>query len=266
MNLAQDLSEQAVLEMHTVLMSTQPRHTPGQFRNEAVWIGTRSDSPIGGDFVAPHHARVPVLIEDVLAFAQRTDVPALVSVAVVHAQFETIHPFTDGNGRTGRALVQAMLRYRGTTRNVAVPVSAGLLADVNGYHQALTAYRGGNVSPIVRAFANASLRAVANARELVGELDAIRAGWNEHLNARKSSNAWRLLDVIISHPVIDSATAAAELGVKQPNVYPPLAALVDAGILKSKSEYQVGHFWRSEEVLSAIDRFAARAVRRERAR
>lgn len=266
LNLAQDLSTKTVLEMHATLMAQQPRHTPGQLRTEAVWIGKRSDSPQDAEFVAPEHTRVPALIEDVLAFARRTDLPALVSVAVAHAQFETIHPFTDGNGRTGRALAQSMLRYRGTTRNVAVPVSAGLLADVDGYHHALTTYREGDVTPIIEAFANAALRAVANARELVTDLDAIRASWNDTLKVRRSSNAWALLDVILKHPVIDASTAAAQLGVKPPNIYPPLKAIADVGILKSKAEHQLGPFWRSDEILSAIDRFAERAGRRERAR
>ncbi|WP_240423570.1 Fic family protein [Microbacterium halotolerans] len=265
LELAQDLSTPTVLAMHAELLADQPRHTPGRFRDEAVWIGTRSDSPFGAEFVAPRHERVPALIDDVLTFAQRTDIQTLVAVAVAHAQFETIHPFSDGNGRTGRALAQAMLRHRGITRNVAVPVSAGLLADVEGYHRALTAYRTGDVSPITRSFANASLRAVTNARELVAELDEIRQTWNDRLHARKSSNAWRLLDIILRCPVLASATAAAELGVKQPNVYPPLQALVDAGILKSKSEHQLGPFWRSDEVLGAVDRFAERAGRREKA-
>ena len=64
-------------------------------------------------------------------------------------------------------------------------------------------------------------------------------------------------------PVLDSATAARELGVQQPNVYPPLRALVDAGIVKSKAEHRLGPFWRSDDVLAAIDRFAERAGRRE---
>ncbi|WP_232711342.1 Fic family protein [Microbacterium sp. BR1] len=266
LDLAENLSVEMILEMHATLMAEHPRHTPGRFRTEAVWIGTRSDSPVGAEFVAPFYGRVPALLDDALSFARRTDVPVLASVAITHAQFETIHPFTDGNGRTGRALAQAMLRRRGTTRNVAVPVSAGLLADVEGYHRALTSYREGNVSPITRAFANASLRAVTNARELVAELDAIRMGWDRQLNVRKSSNAWKLLDVILRRPVIDATIAAAELGVKPPNVYPPLKALVDAGILRSKAEHRLGPFWRSEEVLAAIDGFAERAGRRERVR
>jgi Fic family protein len=266
LDLAENLSVEMILEMHATLMAEHPRHTPGQFRTEAVWIGTRSDSPVGAEFVAPFYERVPELLDDALSFARRTDVPVLASVAIAHAQFETIHPFTDGNGRTGRALAQAMLRHRGTTRNVAVPVSAGLLADVEGYHRALMRYREGDVSPITRAFATASLRAVANARELVAELDAIRMGWDRQLTVRRSSNAWKLLDVILKRPVIDAATAATELGVKPPNVYPPLKALVDSGILRSKAEHRLGPFWRSEEVLAAIDGFAGRAGRRERVR
>ncbi|WP_066043795.1 Fic family protein [Herbiconiux solani] len=263
-DLSDALSPTAIAEMHRVLMGDQVRHTPGEWRREAVWIGTKSNSPIGAEFVAPQFERVPALIDDVVAFSARRDVPALTSTAVAHAQFETIHPFTDGNGRTGRAFAQALLRHRGVTRNVAVPVSAGLLADVEGYHRALTAYREGDVSPIVLAFAEASLRAVANSRELITEIDAIKEGWRGRLTVRRSSNAWALLDVIAQRPVIDSATAAAALGVKQPNVYPALQTLTEAGILKSKSEHRSGPFWRSDEVLAAIDRFAERAGRRER--
>jgi len=264
--LANDVTPAGIREVHQVLMQDQPRHTPGAWRDEAVWIGTRADSPVGADFVAPTPERVPELVDDLSAFCHRTDVRPLILTAVAHAQFETIHPFSDGNGRTGRALAQALLRARGVTRDIAVPVSAGLLADIAGYHDALTAYRNGDVSPIIRAFANASLRAVVNARELVTEIDDIRSGWESRLTARRSSNAWKLLDVLLRRPVLDSATAAAELGVRQPNVYPPLRALVDAGILSEKTEHRLGPFWRSTEMLEALDRFAARAGRRERAR
>jgi Fic family protein len=261
--LADEMTPDSIARMHEVLMAGQSRHTPGRWRDEAVWIGTRSDSPVDAEFVAPHHSRIEALLDDVTDFARRLDVAPLVSVAVTHAQFETIHPFSDGNGRTGRALAQALLRYRGVTRNVAVPVSAGLLADVEGYHRALTAYREGDVSPIVTSFADAALRAVGNTRTLVAELDEIRAGWNNRLAVRRSSNAWKLLDVLLRRPVVTSAAAAAELGVQQPNVYPPLTALVDAGILKSKAEHKLGPFWRNDEVLAALDRFARRAGRRE---
>lgn len=260
--LSEQLDPESVLEMHRVLMEGQDIHTPGAWRTEPVWIDTRSDSPIGAEFIAPSHHRVPGLVEDLAAFARRTDLPVLTAVAIAHAQFETIHPFTDGNGRTGRAFAQAMLRHRRLTRNVAVPVSAGLLADVDGYHAALMAYRRGDIDPIVIAFADASLRAVENSRQLLAELDRIRDGWEERLKARSDSNAWRLLDVFLRRPVLDAASAAGELGIRTPNVYPPLRKLTETGILKSKREHRLGPFWRSDEVLAAIDSFAVRAGRR----
>jgi Fic family protein len=113
-------------------MRNQPSQTPGQWRAEQVWIGG-GNSPLTAVFVPPSHTRVPTAIDDLLAFARRDNVPLLAQIAACHAQFETIDPFADGNGRTGRALVQAMLRNKGLTRQVTVPVSAGLLADADGY-------------------------------------------------------------------------------------------------------------------------------------
>lgn len=263
LELAHDISATSVKQMHAVLLESQPRHTPGEWRREAVWIGTRADSPVDAEFVAPHFERVPALIDDLTVFLSRSGLQPLVAVALSHAQFETIHPFTDGNGRAGRALAQSVLRNRGVTRAVAVPVSAGLLADLGGYHRALTAYRDGDPLPIIRAFADASLRAVRNARQLVREIEEIRHSWTGRLTVRRDSNAWKLLDVMERRPVVDAATAAAELGVRVPNVYPPLRSLVEAGIVKSKQEHRLGPFWRSDEILAAVDRFAERAGRRE---
>ncbi|MGM7666857.1 Fic family protein [Microbacterium sp. A93] len=262
-DMAETLTVDSIRTMHAVLLEGIPRHTPGSWRQEAVWIGRRSDSPVGAEFVAPHHGRIPELAQDLVAFGRRDDVEPLVLVALAHAQFETIHPFTDGNGRTGRALAQALLRAHQVTRNVAVPVSAGLLADVEGYHGALTAYREGDLVPIVEAFARAALRAVRNVEQLVVEIDEIRETWGKRLKARSDSNAWRVLDILTRYPVLNSASAAEQLGVQQPNVYPPMNTLEKSGIVTSKSVHRQGPFWRSDEVLAAIDRFAERAGRRE---
>lgn len=265
-DLAGTISAENVLRVHAVLLKEQPRHTPGAWRTEPVWIGTRSDSPIGAEFVAPPASEVPELMDDAIAFASRSDLEPLIQIALAHAQFETIHPFTDGNGRTGRALAQAMLRHRGVTRSIAVPVSAGLLADLEGYYAALTAYRSGDLEPIVNALAHATSRAVHNARQLVSDLDQLRETWSDRLSARRSSNAWRLLDVLLSQPVLPAATAAQVIGVSRPNVYPPLRQLEAAGIAQSGRDHTLGDsLWRSDEVLAALDRFAARAGRRSRA-
>lgn len=261
-DLADDITAEAIAEMHAVLMAGQPQHAPGRWRTEPVWVGTSSQSPIGADFVGPRWERVPELIDDLVAFARRTDIGALTTTAIAHAQFETIHPFTDGNGRTGRALAQALLRYRAVTRAVAVPVSAGLLADIDGYHDALTAYRAGDVEPIVARFAEASLRAVVNARELVSDIDVIASGWRERVRARSDSGVWRVLDVVARTPVVDAALIAAELGIRAQNAYPLLRELTEQAVLTARTEHRFGTLWRSDEVLHAIDRFAERAGRR----
>lgn len=262
LELADEVSTGSMLRMHEALMEHQPAHTPGRFRQEPVWIGSSGSSPVGAHYVGPRHELVPALVDDLASFSARTDLPALTQVAVAHAQFETIHPFTDGNGRTGRALAQSLLRYRGVTRNVAVPVSAGLLATTSEYHAALDAYREGDVDPIVLMFADASTRAIANSRRLVGDIEEVKDGWRSSVKARAGSGARALLDVIARRPVLDAKTAAAEIGVATRNVYPALALLEDQGVLRKKQEHRVGMFWRSDEILTAVDAFAERAGRR----
>ncbi|MBD8537800.1 Fic family protein [Frigoribacterium sp. CFBP 8751] len=261
-DLAEELTRASVLTMHATLMASDARHTPGALRTEQVWIGRSSASPVGAEFVAPVSERVPGLLDDCLTFARRDDLPVLVQTAVTHAQFETIHPFTDGNGRTGRSLTQAMLRSKGVTRSVTVPVSAGLLTDVDAYHRALTAYRAGELDPIVRLTAEASLRAVANARTLVDDLHDVRASWSARVTARRDSSVWRLLDLLVHQPVLDATTAASRLSLAPSNVYPLLRRLVESGVLKQKAEYKMGTIWRADQVLEALDAFATRSGRR----
>lgn len=197
-----------------------------------------------------------------MTFARRLDLPRLAQVAVTHAQFETIHPFTDGNGRTGRAVLQAMQRSNELTQNVTVPVSAGVQTDTTGYVDALTAYRRGEIDPIIRVVDDASFEAVGNARELVEDISSIRDRWRTVLNARRDSGVWQALDVVARQPVLNASTLAAEMGVEPKNVYPHLDRLVDVGILARKNEYRQGTLFRNDEVLAALDAFAARAGRR----
>lgn len=259
--LADELTPESVRKMHRVLMDGT-NHTPGEWRTEPVWIGTSARSPVGAAFVAPRHERVPGLMDDVMAFARRNDLPVLAQVAVAHAQFETIHPFTDGNGRTGRALVQSMLRGKDITRSVTVPVSAGLLTDVNAYHDALIAYRAGDIGPIIEQMAIASDDAIGNARTLITRLRETTAGWRETAKPRSGSQLERVLDYAARQPVFTAATASAGLGIGTTNVYPHLRKLAELGILKQKTEYKMGQVWRADEVLVALDQFAERAARR----
>lgn len=133
---------ETLLAMHNVLLQDSAPEIAGQLREQAVWIGGPDDHHPGGTlFVPPHHGHVPALLEDLEAFMARRDIPVLVQAAIAHAQLETIHPFADGNGRTGRALVHVLLKLRGLSVNGPVPISAGLLSRVDDYFAALDAYR-----------------------------------------------------------------------------------------------------------------------------
>ncbi|WP_302183591.1 Fic family protein [Rothia santali] len=262
LELSGDLGTSSMRRMHGVLMAGQERHTPGEYRTQPVWIGASRISPVGAGYVAPRFELVPELMEDLARYAARTDVTPLAHTATAHAQFETIHPFTDGNGRSGRALAQAMLRRSGLTTNVAVPVSAGLLTDVPAYHDALTSFREGEVSPIVEQFAAASLRAVPNGRQLLDDLDAILQEWTETVRPRRTSVKKRLLGFALEHPAFTAEQAARELEVAATNVYRYLRELETAGVLAVKKEHRGPTVWRAPAVLSAIDAFALRAGRR----
>ena len=259
--LSDKVDANAILAMHRALMVNEPRHTPGAFRAEPVWIGGGS-TPVGATFAGPRHALIPGAIDDLIAFAQRNDVPTLPQIAVAHAQFETIHPFTDGNGRTGRALVQAMLRNKGLTRKVTVPVSAGLLADTDAYFAALTSYRAGAAAPIVDRFSQATVLAIANGRQLVADIRDIRENWNSVIRARSDSAVWKVADLLTRRPVVNAALLAQELGIESTNAHRYLNPLAEAGILVETNSGPRSRVWRSAEVLAALDAFAERAGRR----
>jgi Fic family protein len=102
------------LDIHRVLLERAPNsQIAGRFRTSQNWIGGNDYNPCGAAFVPPPPGEVDRLLDDLCEFVNDVALPPLVQAAIAHAQFETIHPFEDGNGRTGRALVQVVLRRRG---------------------------------------------------------------------------------------------------------------------------------------------------------
>jgi Fic family protein len=265
LDLADKIDGQSIIAMQTALLGPFAPNLTGGWRNEQVWIGGSSLSPHLADFVPPHQDRVPAAMNDLVAFLRRTDIPVLVQVAIAHAQFETIHPFPDGNGRTGRAIVQAMLRHGRVTTNITVPVSAGLLHDVKDYYNALTAYRRGELRPIISAFTRAAGYAVANGRQLARDIQSIEADWEDKLRGlRADAAAHRVSVMAIAHPVLNSDIVVRELNVSPPTAFRALDALVERGVLKAANSQRRNRIWLADTVLNALDDFAARAGRRKR--
>ena len=261
-DLADDLSTDSILAMHHALLAEIEPDIAGKWRTQQVWIGGDGYGPHGADFIAPHHDRVLDAMNDVIAFVRRNDVPVLVQAALVHAQFETIHPFPDGNGRTGRALLHSMLKNKELTRKVTVPISAGLLSDTETYFGSLTRYRQGDPVPIVEQISEASFRAVTNGRQLAGDIKTTRAGWSEKITARRDAAAWRLADLLLRQPVVDAETVARQLAVPPTSARSALSHLTEVGIVNEFTGYRRNRMWEAKEVTSALDAFAARAGRR----
>lgn len=261
--LADDITNDTIIEMQRRLLEgSQPEHV-GRYRTEQVWIG--GSLPQDAKFVPPHFERVPAAMDDLVEFAHRTDLPVLIQAAIAHAQFETIHPFPDGNGRTGRALVQAMLRNGGLLRKMTIPVSSGLLADVDGYFDALDEYRVGKVGPIIDVFSDAALGALDNARTLANDIARLQEEWDTRMSGlRSDASARRAAKLSIEFPVLNTRVVMEHLGVSQPAAGNALDALTERGVLQTTSSRRRSRIWVNDGVIVALDEFAVRAGRRRR--
>ncbi|MBJ8341063.1 Fic family protein [Antrihabitans sp. YC3-6] len=259
--LSEVVDEGTVLAMHRALMEDSDPENAGRWRTEQVWIGGSNIGPHRAAFVPPHHEHVSRAMKDLIAFADRDDVPSIAHTAIVHAQFETIHPFTDGNGRTGRALVHAMLSNRRLTERVTVPISAGLLTNTADYFGALDHFRQGDVEPIVRQFVDAVFFAIGSGRRLVDDLRAVRDSFNDRLTARRDSVAWRIADAVIGQPVINNSYVTSQFGVTDVAAQRAIDRLVECGVLRSGAQRARNRVWQADDVLRALDDFAARIRR-----
>lgn len=257
---ASDLSTDAVRRMHREL-TQGVQADAGEFRDQWGWIGGRS--PVTAAYVAPHHEEVPSAVADLVEFLHRRDLDPTVQAAIAHAQFETIHPFTDGNGRTGRAMVSSLLRARGVVGNVTVPISSGLLHDVDNYIAALTEYRAGAPAGIVQCFADAAFASLANAAIL---LEDVQAFHERVLDSRQRVTAAlrAVARFCCSEPAFTAGMLEDVGGVPKATAYRTVQDLTASGLLRQEPSVKVHGqtVWVVPAVLQALDEFADRAGRR----
>ena len=213
-----------LLEVHRRLMSASAHPgMGGRIRDVQNWIGTSAYTPVGASFVPPPPEEVPPLLDDLMAYVNRTDLPPLIQAGIAHAQFETIHPFADGNGRTGRALIHAILRHREAAPVLVPPVSAVLARSRDSYIDGLGAWRhvGAADDPSrdhaaeqwLGTFLEATHDACQEAHrylDAVSELEADLRG--RAAPVRQGSSADLLLGFLPACPIfsIDSAAAAIQ--------------------------------------------------------
>lgn len=243
-----------LIEIHRVLLEGVDDGIAGRVRTEQNWIGGRWSSPIDAEFVPPPPDEVDALLRDLVAFMEREDLPAVVQAAIAHAQFETIHPFADGNGRVGRALIQVVLRRRGLAPRFVPPVSVVLATNRDAYVRGLTAFRDGRVGEWCRSFALACRSAADDSRRLGERIDALEAEWRVRAGRpRAGSAADRIIGLLPSQPILSVATAQKALGGSDESMRLALNDLAERGVLRQITAGRYARAWAADELFELLN-------------
>jgi Fic family protein len=236
-------------------------------RAEQNWVGGPGWSPLRAEFVPPPESEVRRLVGDLAGFVTETSGNAVVRAAIAHAQFETIHPFIDGNGRTGRALIHTVLHRADALRNVLIPISTVFAGDTDAYIAGLTAFRADppQLDEWIISFARATELAAGNAVRLADDVAALDGQTLEDLIAyrrthgllpavpRRDAVILRILESLATDPVLTVDAVAVRHGVSVTAAHRALTALADAGIL-GRSKDQRGRLicWTADRHLALV--------------
>ncbi|MGB2951461.1 MAG: Fic family protein [Rhodococcus sp. (in: high G+C Gram-positive bacteria)] len=243
----------------------EPRLTRG-LRQEQNWVGGPGWSPLRAAFVPPPESEVPRLMADLARFATDTAGNPIVRAAIVHAQFETIHPFIDGNGRTGRALIHTVLRRADALRNTLIPISTVFAGDTDSYIAGLNGYRADPplLDEWVTGFAQAAEIAAGNAVRLSDDIAALDEQVREVLVTyrrdsglspavpRRDAVVLRILDTLASDPVLTAESVSTRLEVSPAAAHRALTELAEAGILGRTKEKGRLVCWTADRHLALV--------------
>ena len=252
---------EAVLDAHRVLMLEDPteRVYAGRLRDVQNWIGGSDHSPRNALFVPPPPGTVADYMRDLVAFANRDDLPVLAQAAIAHAQFESIHPFTDGNGRIGRAVINTVLRRRGTTSRVIVPIASALVAHRDRYFDLLDEYRAGHVQPFVLAFSTATRIAAAEARVTADRVGELPDRWGAALGTVRTGSATdRLLNRLPDLAAFTAEDAHDDIGGPLSSTYTAIERLADAEIIRPLTDRKRNQVWGVAAILDELGDLGAR--------
>lgn len=248
-----DLSVDMILDVHRSLINWSGESFGGELRKEQVWVGGTAYSPHGAQYVPPAWQRVEEYLTDMISFASHDGIDPIAQAAVVHAQFETVHPFIDGNGRTGRTLLHKMLRRAGVLSRVTLPVSAGLLHNIDSYMDSLEAYQQGDPVAVVEQLVDALELALVVGRLVAVRIDAVMEGWSERFNERKGSSIYRLPAILAVQPVVSIAYAAERLGITPRAAQNLVNSACEYGVLRPIGNRHRGAYYQSDELIDVLE-------------
>ena len=264
-----DITLESLLETHRLLLAgTRLKDHGGSARTVQNWIGGSDYNPCSASFVPPPED-VPGLLDDLMGFCNDDSLPALAQAAVAHAQFETIHPFVDGNGRAGRALIHMVLRRRGLGLRILPPVSLILATWSQDYIDGLngTRYVGpsnsaeGNagINSWIALFAAVCNRSVDDAGHFEDRVRELQSGWRGRVGRiRRDSAGSLLIDALPAAPVLTTATAAELVGRSFQATSLAMERLVEAGVLVQVSVGRRNRAFEAHELVDAFTAFESR--------
>ncbi len=263
-NPAEPITLDTILTMNKLLLSqTHLSARGGVIRDSQNWIGGNGYHPCSAKFVPPPEDLVLSLMEDLVAFCNDDGLPPVVQAAIAHAQFETIHPFVDGNGRTGRALIHVILKRRGLAERVLTPVSLILATWAKAYIEGLTGFRyqgdaesedaRRGLNEWISQFATACTRACIDAEIYENRVQEIQTAWRVKLGkVRKNSSTDRLIAELPGAPVVTIPGVAKLMNRSFPAVSAAVEVLVGAGILKQVSVGKRNRAYEAAEIIEAF--------------
>jgi Fic family protein len=246
-----------MVAIHFALMHNAPNASvAGRVRDKQNWIGGNNYNPCGAAFVPCPPEDLDPLLTDLSELCNSDHLSPLVQSAIAHAQFETIHPFEDGNGRTGRTLVHVILRRRGLAHSYVPPISVVLAADKDNYISGLTQFREGDVAAWLEKFAVATAQAALLAENYLAKVEDLQQRWRsrlrEHANLRSDAAAWAVLDQLPGHPVITQPVATAVTGRSKSSTVLALDQLSEAGVLRPLSSSKRNRAWEADGLLDLL--------------
>ena len=257
------LSLRLLREIHGQLMQGvrggEPAKTPGEFRRSQNWIG--GPSPATARFVPPPVSDMRSALHQLEDFLHaESDLPILIRAGLAHAQFETIHPFLDGNGRVGRLLITFLLVHEGVLAEPILYLSIFLKRHRQDYYDRLQAVREkgdweGWLSFFLEGVTSVSTEARKTARAIVGLREELRAAINQSFG-RRAGSALILLQDLFRNPIVNVKRVAAVTGLSQPAANALANAMEESGILvetTGKKTYRVFLFERYLQLFAERD-------------
>jgi Fic family protein len=251
------LSTRLIREMHSVLLAgvRGRERQPGELRSTQNWIGSAGATVEDAVFVPPPPSEIAELLTDLEYFVHEDpQLPPLVQSALVHYQFETIHPFLDGNGRIGRLLIVFFLVIRDRLPSPLLYLSPFFEARRQLYYDALQGVRQhGDLDGWLRLFLDGVHTQANDALARAERLSDLRERYRRAVQAKTRGGANRLVDLVFEQPVVNAKTVERRLGLTRPSALNALRQLEDLGVLVAAREGPRGQLrWRAEEVLELL--------------